>query len=130
MMDSPDILFNPTLQKKMAKVVLAVNEEIALKIGINPFARATCIKPAGCQRGDTMLSTGCGLLSLEELGNKQGDTWQLLDISVLSGVSDTQKASKFFVNGFAATKKITMESGVEFECTPNHKYRVLRSGKS
>lgn len=47
MMDNPDILFNPAIQREMAELILAVNEKCAAKIGINPTARATCIKPAG-----------------------------------------------------------------------------------
>lgn len=47
MMDNPEILFNPEIQRKMAKVVLDVNQVIAAKIGINPTARGLCIKPAG-----------------------------------------------------------------------------------
>jgi ribonucleoside-triphosphate reductase (thioredoxin) len=59
MMDSPEILFNPILQRKMAKVVLTINEDIAPKIGINPCARATCIKPAGTT--SCLLGTGSGV---------------------------------------------------------------------
>ncbi len=47
MMDSPEIAFDPAIQKKGAKHILKVNEEIAVKIGINKCARATCVKPAG-----------------------------------------------------------------------------------
>ena len=47
MMDSPDIIFNADIQKEMAKLIVETNEEVARKIGINPAARCTCIKPAG-----------------------------------------------------------------------------------
>jgi ribonucleoside-diphosphate reductase alpha chain len=47
MMDSPDIAFDPAIQKKGAKHILKVNEELAAKLGINKCARATCVKPAG-----------------------------------------------------------------------------------
>ena len=47
MMDSPEILFNPEYQKKAAKVAVETNQEWAKKIGINPAARVTCIKPEG-----------------------------------------------------------------------------------
>ena len=59
MMDNPDILFNPNLQKKMAKFILDVNEEIANKIGISPTARATCVKPAGTT--SCILGTASGI---------------------------------------------------------------------
>jgi len=47
MMDSPEIAFDPAIQKKGAKLILKVNEEISAKLGINKCARATCVKPAG-----------------------------------------------------------------------------------
>lgn len=59
MMDNPDILLNPKIQQKMAKLILAVNEEIAKKIGINPTARATCVKPAGTT--SCILGTASGI---------------------------------------------------------------------
>lgn len=47
MMDSPDIAFDPKIQREGARLILKVNEELAAKIGVNPCARATCVKPAG-----------------------------------------------------------------------------------
>jgi len=59
MMDNPDVLFNPKLQRKMARLILKVNEEIAEKIGINKCARATCVKPAGTT--SCILGTASGI---------------------------------------------------------------------
>ena len=59
MMDNPDILFDPKLQRKNAKLILRVNEKIAEKIGINPTARATCVKPAGTT--SCILGTASGI---------------------------------------------------------------------
>jgi ribonucleoside-triphosphate reductase len=47
MMDSPDIAFNPEIQKEGAQLILDVNEKIAKILGVNKCARATCVKPAG-----------------------------------------------------------------------------------
>jgi ribonucleoside-triphosphate reductase (thioredoxin) len=47
MMDSPDIAFNPEIQKEGAQLILEVNERIAKSLGVNKCARATCVKPAG-----------------------------------------------------------------------------------
>ncbi len=47
MADSPDIAFNPEIQRKGAKVVLDTNERISKIIGTNVCARGTCVKPAG-----------------------------------------------------------------------------------
>ena len=59
MMDNPDIIFDPKLQRKNAKLILKINEEIAKKIGINPTARATCVKPAGTT--SCILGTASGI---------------------------------------------------------------------
>lgn len=47
MMDNPSITFDAEIQREMAKLVLETNAWMSKKIGINPAARATCIKPAG-----------------------------------------------------------------------------------
>lgn len=59
MMDNPEILFDPDIQQRMAKLILDVNEDIANKIGINPTARATCVKPAGTT--SCILGTASGI---------------------------------------------------------------------
>lgn len=47
MMDSPEIAFEPKIQKNGARIIKAVNEKIAKEIGINSAARLTCVKPSG-----------------------------------------------------------------------------------
>lgn len=59
MMDNPEILFDPKIQRRMAHLILEVNEEIAEKIGVNPCARATCVKPAGTT--SCILGTASGI---------------------------------------------------------------------
>lgn len=46
-MENPEILLDPQIQRDMAKLIKKTNKEIAAKIGINPAARCTCVKPAG-----------------------------------------------------------------------------------
>lgn len=59
MMDNPDLLFNPEIQKTAAKKILEVNEKVAKLLGINPAARATCVKPAGST--SCVLGTASGI---------------------------------------------------------------------
>lgn len=59
MMDNPDILLNPKIQKEMAELSIRVNEEWSKKIGINPAARITCLKPEGTT--SLCLGTGSGI---------------------------------------------------------------------
>lgn len=59
MMDSPDIAFDPEIQKEGARLIKKVNERIAKVIGINPAARTTCVKPAGTT--SCILGTASGI---------------------------------------------------------------------
>ena len=59
MMDNPVIAFDPDLQREMAQLILTVNASTAQKIGINPAARATCVKPAGSS--SCVLGTASGI---------------------------------------------------------------------
>lgn len=59
MMDHPEIAFDPELQREMAKLILNINAELAPRIGVNPTARATCVKPSGT--ASCVLGTASGV---------------------------------------------------------------------
>lgn len=59
MMDSPDIVFNKEIQQEGAREILKTNKRISSIIGINPCARATCVKPAGST--SCILGTSSGI---------------------------------------------------------------------
>jgi len=59
MMEHPAIAFDAALQREMAKYILEINAEVAKRIGINPCARATCVKPAGTT--SSILGTSSGI---------------------------------------------------------------------
>jgi ribonucleoside-diphosphate reductase alpha chain len=46
-MDNPEILFNPEVLERGARLCRAANEIVARAIGIRPAARVTCVKPEG-----------------------------------------------------------------------------------
>lgn len=58
-MDNPHILLDETIQKEMAIYAKEVNREWAAKIGINPAARITCVKPEGTS--SLVLGTASGI---------------------------------------------------------------------
>lgn len=58
-MDNPEIILNPEIQRKGAEEIKKKNKEIAAIIGINPAARTTCIKPAGTT--SCVLGTASGI---------------------------------------------------------------------
>jgi intein/homing endonuclease len=111
--------------EKAAKIAVEENKRVAKLIGINSAARVTCIKPEGCQKKETMVSTKEGILSLEEIGDIESDKiWQDHDFKVYTDNGEKQ-STKFFKNGLAKTKKILTDGGIELESTHNHMYRVL-----
>jgi ribonucleoside-triphosphate reductase len=59
MMDRPRISFDPGIQRRMAQLILDVNQEVAERIGLNPAARSTCVKPAGST--SCILGTSSGI---------------------------------------------------------------------
>jgi len=59
MMEHPAVSFDPALQCKMAKYIIEVNTRVAKRIGVNPAARTTCVKPAGTT--SSILGTSSGI---------------------------------------------------------------------
>lgn len=59
MMDNPDILLDPKLQREMAAYSIEVNATWAKKLFINPAARITCVKPEGTS--SLVLGTASGI---------------------------------------------------------------------
>lgn len=58
-MEKPDIILDPKVQKKGANIVKKINEKIANKIGINSAARTTLVKPSGT--ASSVLGTSAGI---------------------------------------------------------------------
>jgi ribonucleoside-triphosphate reductase len=58
-MNSPDILFNESNMRRGAQEVLTMNKHMARLLGINPAARATCVKPSG--NASVLLGTASGI---------------------------------------------------------------------
>jgi ribonucleoside-diphosphate reductase alpha chain len=58
-MENPDLLLDPAVQREAAEVVKAANAEMARRIGINPAARTTCVKPSGTS--SCLLGTSAGI---------------------------------------------------------------------
>lgn len=57
--NNPDILFNPEILEKGAKILKKVNKEISSIIKINPAARIGCVKPSG--NASVLLETASGI---------------------------------------------------------------------
>ena len=136
MMDNPHITFDKEIQRKGAKLILDVNEEIALKIGVNKCARSTCVKPAGCLDANTSIRTKHGKKTLIEIFEEQGysydeikdlsDTWLELKkpIQIFNENNELENVSKLYVNGKIKTYEIPLEDGSIIKSTPWHKFKL------
>jgi ribonucleotide reductase alpha subunit len=87
-------------------------------------AQVTCIAPTGCLVGNALVATDRGFMRLNRLGNVDGDKWQDVDFKVLTDDGE-QRATKFFVNGVEATRRITTASGYVIQGTPTHRIKVV-----
>lgn len=58
-MDNPEVLLNPEVLQAGAATVRHTNGALAAKLGINPAARTTCVKPEGTT--SLLLGTGSGI---------------------------------------------------------------------
>lgn len=58
-MDSPEITLVPENLRKMAKLAIDVNKDVSKRIGINPAARITTVKPEGTT--SILLNTASGI---------------------------------------------------------------------
>ncbi len=92
-------------------------------------AQATVIAPTGCLVPETLVVTDGGLRRLGDLGDKNGNKWQKLDLRVNTGEWGEADASKFFVNGEAKTLIVRTVNGYKIQGTTKHKIRVQRDGE-
>lgn len=137
MMDNPDIIFDENNQQEMAKLVLDTNEWMAKKIGINPAARVTCVKPAGCLDKDTVIRTLDGNFSLLQIFEQQGhayedikdlsDTWLKLSkpLVIFNELNEPESVKELYVNGRIKTIEIPLEDGSYIKATPWHKFKLV-----
>ena len=80
--------------------------------------------PTGCVAPDTLVSMATGLRPIVELGDPNGQQWQILtqDVHTDEGL---RKTSNFYVNGFQPVKKLTTRRGFSLTATPNHRIRII-----
>ncbi len=80
--------------------------------------------PTGCVAPDTLISTSTGMTPIVEMGNPDGQQWQIMthDVHTDAGL---RKTSHFYVNGFAPVKKVTTARGFNITATHNHRLRVV-----
>lgn len=111
-----------------------VNIQYAEKLGINPSAAITCVKPSGCGSLDTRISTTKGIISFRDLFKINGvdltavdqGTWiePSIEIYVHDINGDEQKITKLYVNGVADLYEISDKNGIKYKFTGDHQIWV------
>lgn len=112
-----------------------VNIEWADRLGIEPSAAVTCVKPSGCQILDNKIRVVGGNKSVREIFESVGWTeemmvgkereWLTADLTKLPKVFDRdnqlQSITGLFVNGNEQVYEIEFEDGNIYEFTGNHR---------
>lgn len=117
--DCPNVLLMAA--REDADRMLALGEQYGYR-----NAQVTVIAPTGCLVGNSLVSTNRGLLRLNHLGDVNGAKWQDVDFSVLTDEGE-RRASKFYVNGVEATRRITTASGYAIQGTLKHRIKVVNA---
>jgi ribonucleoside-diphosphate reductase alpha chain len=83
--------------------------------------------PTGCVAPDTLVSTAAGLRPIIELGDADGEQWQIItqDVHTDEGL---RKTSHFYINGYAPVKTMTTRRGFSLTATHNHRIRIIDAG--
>ncbi|GAA5535133.1 LAGLIDADG family homing endonuclease [Deinococcus aluminii] len=83
------------------------------------------VRQGGCLHPDTLVNTSRGTLRLRELADPFTYGWQnhALEVATDEGWKHSPQT---FNNGVAGTLKVTLDSGLTLQGTPNHKLKVLR----
>jgi ribonucleoside-diphosphate reductase alpha chain len=116
------------------------NKEWAKKIGINPAAAITCVKPSGCGTLDTEIKTTDGDMTFAQIFEKCGaDSTSLSDgqwISPSSDVfvydenNDVRKITNLYVKGLSPVFEIEDENGNVYKFSSEHKLMTNNGWKS
>ena len=118
--------FDP-IEFSKAHFVRSLSASTRMAIKKNGMRNVTtmAIAPTGCQVKETIIVTNDGILTLDEI-KKTDEQWQNIDLKVSQEVCGREEiATRFYINGNAKTKKITLSSGIVLEGTYNHQYRIL-----
>jgi len=87
-------------------------------------AQASVLAPTGCLVAGSLVVTDRGVIRLNRLGDVDGAQWQEADFGVLTDEGRRQ-ATKFYVNGWDETRRVTTHCGYAIQGTPKHRIKVV-----
>ena len=116
-----------------------VNKEWAKKIGINPAAAITCVKPSGCGTLDTKIKTTDGIMTfgeIFELCGKDPTTLQdgewvtpPVDLFVFDMNNDKKRITNLYVKGYSPVFEIEDEDGNIYRFSSEHRLLTTNGWK-
>lgn len=128
-----------TLLARLRESAVAVNRDFARRLGINPAAAITCVKPSGCGTLDTKIKTTEGDMSFNEIFELCGKnpetlpdgTWVVpsTNIFVVDENNDPRKITKLFVKGMSPVFEIEDENGNVYKFSSEHKLKTKNGWK-
>jgi ribonucleoside-diphosphate reductase alpha chain len=121
----------PEILTALKQEAINTNKEWANKIGINPSASITCIKPSGCGTLETKIKTTHGDMSFSEIFELCGSdpesladgTWVVppVDIFVYDKNNDERLVTNLYVKGMSPVFEIEDEHGNVYKFSSEHK---------
>jgi len=87
-------------------------------------SQVTVLAPTGCLVGSSLIVTDKGVVRLNRLGKIHGAQWQDVSFRVLTDQGE-RPATRFYINGPAATRRIRTEAGYEICGTLHHRVKVV-----
>jgi ribonucleoside-diphosphate reductase alpha chain len=116
---------------ELKQVAIDTNKKWASKIGINPAAAITCVKPSGCGTLDTKIKTTHGDMTFAEIFELCGKDPETLldgqwvtppvDIFVYDKNNDSRKITNLYVKGLSPVFEIEDENGNVYKFSSEHK---------
>jgi ribonucleoside-triphosphate reductase len=116
---------------ELKQVAIDTNKKWASKIGINPAAAITCVKPSGCGTLDTKIKTTHGDMTFAEIFELCGKNPETLldgqwvtppvDIFVYDKNNDSRKITNLFVKGMSPVFEIEDDNGNVYKFSSEHK---------
>jgi len=121
----------------LKKIAVTTNTEWAARIGINPAAAITCVKPSGCGTLDTKIKTTHGDMTFSEIFELCGVDPEALtdghwitppvDIFVYDENNDERLITNLYVKGMSPVFEIEDENGNVYKFSSEHKL-LTKSG--
>lgn len=125
--------------QELKQVGVSTNAEWAKKLGINPAAAVTCVKPSGCGTLDTKIKTTEGDMTFSEIfklcgknpETLQDGTWTIppVNIFVYDENNDPRKITKLYVKGMSPVFEIEDENGNIYKFSSEHKLKTTNGWK-